>query len=264
MKFCAFLLGFIACVGGCSAKQPSDPYATVLDFCEAWGKTACNVTVVKNCAGVTAATTALTDACVEKQQTFCEGLVPTSGYSSAQAQTCLDAVHAAYADATLTGAEITTVRHLGDPCDHLIKGPAAEGASCTQDSDCDTTKNVQCVMKGGVGTCVIPMVVANGTSCAAPSASCMPGFYCGTGNFCVQSVAVGGDCASDSACATGLICKGIEADAGTTTGKCAAPGNATGCTTDSDCTPMACETATGKCVASIILSPAEALCGDLQ
>lgn len=263
MKFCAFLLGFVACVSGCSAKTHSDPNATVSDFCEAWGKAACNATVVKNCAGEAMATDPLTQACIEKQQTFCEGLVPTTGYNSAQAQTCLDAVGAAYADATLTGEEVAVVRHLGEPCNHLIKGSHAEGTTCNTDDDCDTTTNVQCVTKNGVGTCVIPMVVANGTSCAAPAASCMQNFYC-DGRNCVESAALGEACVDSTQCAATLTCQGADPDAGTTSGNCAAPGNATGCVTDSDCTPDACETATGKCVASIILSPAEALCADLQ
>ncbi len=263
MKFCAFLLGFIACVAGCSAKTPSDPNATVSDFCEAWGKAACNTTVVENCSGEPTSTDQLTQACIEKQQTFCEGLVPSTGYNSAQAQTCLDAVSQAYSDAKLTGAEIAVVRHLGDPCDHLIKGPQAEGASCNTNNDCDTTQNVQCVTKNGLGTCVIPMVVANGTSCAAAAASCMTGFYC-DGRNCIQSAALGEACADSTQCAATLTCQGANPDAGVSSGKCTAPGNATGCTTDSDCTPKACETATGTCVDSIILSPAEALCADLQ
>ncbi|HWZ92530.1 MAG TPA: hypothetical protein VNW92_26875, partial [Polyangiaceae bacterium] len=197
MKFCAFLLGFIACIGACSAKDASDPYATVSDFCAAWGKAACNSMVVNHCSG-TDTTSALTDACVQKQQVFCEGLVSehAAGYSSAQAQRCLDAVGKAYSDATLTSTEITTVRHLGDPCNHLIKGPQAQGATCTMDDDCDTVHNIQCVMKNGVGTCVIPTVVPNGTSCAAPEASCMPGFYCGDDN-CIQSKAIGAKCSAD-------------------------------------------------------------------
>jgi hypothetical protein len=263
MKFCAFLLGFVTCLGGCSAKDTSDPYATVSEFCAAWGKAACNSTVVNHCSGMTT-TAALTEACVEKQQTFCEGLVNQhAGYSSAQAATCLDAVGRAYTDATLTGPEITTVRQLGTPCDHLFKGPQAKGDSCTEDADCDTVHNVQCVMKAGVGTCVIPTVVPNGTSCAAPEAACMPGFYCGNGN-CIQQGAAKASCTADYECAEGLACTGVDADAGTTTGTCRVRVDQSMCTADSDCTTNVCETATGKCVTQIFLSPAEAACGDLQ
>jgi hypothetical protein len=268
MKFCAFLLGFIACVGGCSAKPATpDPYATVSDFCQAWGEAACNSLVVKNCSGM-ATTAPLTEACVEQQQVFCEGLVNANpGYSSTQAKTCLNAVSAAYKDASLTADEIATVRHLGDPCNHLIKGPQAVGDSCTQDDDCDTLTNVQCVMKSGVGTCVVPTLVANGTSCSAAAAACMPGFYC-DGSHCVESDAVGDKCDADYECATGLTCSGIDADAGTTSGKCATRVSQTACTADGDCTTNVCDIAagatTGVCVDSIILSPTDGVCGDLR
>ncbi len=263
MKFCAFLLGFIACLGACSAKDTSDPYASVSDFCAAWGKSACNSTVVNHCSGQDT-TPALTEVCIEKQQTFCEGLVNAhTGYSSAQAKTCLDAVGRAYADATLTGTEIATVHQLGAPCDHLFKGPVAKGGACTADADCDTVHNVQCVMKDGVGTCVTPTLVPNGTSCAAPEASCNVGFYCGNSN-CIQQSPAKATCTADYQCAEGLVCSSTDADAGGASGTCTARVSQTMCTVDSDCTTNVCEVATGKCVSSIFLSPAEAACGDLQ
>jgi hypothetical protein len=265
MKFCAFLLGFVACLAGCSAKDSSDPYATVSEFCAAWGKAACNSTVVRDCSGMTT-TAALTEACVEKQQAFCEGLVPNSGYNSAQAQRCLDAVGAAYSGAALTGDQIATVRHLADPCNHLIKGPKAEGDSCTQDNDCNTLKNVLCVMKSGAGTCVVPTVVANGTSCSAPAAACNPGFYC-DGDNCVQSHAVGGKCGADYECANNLTCADAG-DAGAATGKCATRVDPSMCSADSDCMTGACDitgtSTTGECVDLITLSHAENVCQDLR
>ena len=257
MKLCAFLLGFVACLAGCSAKEASDPYPSGSDFCQAWGKAACNSQVVKVCSGMTT-TSALTDACVVKQQTFCQNHVPTVGYSSAQAQTCLDAVSRAYSDATLTGPEITTVRELGDPCNHLIKGPAAVGDSCNQDNDCDTVNNVLCVMKSGVGTCVVPKVVPNGTDCSAPEADCQPGFYCDSSN-CVQAHAVGKACTADFECAEGLACSASQ---------CTTRVNPGMCSTNTDCTTGVCDITgtdtTGTCVDEITLARAESLCGDLR
>jgi hypothetical protein len=267
MKFCAFLLGFIACLGACSAKDTSDPYASVPEFCTAWGKAACNSTVVTRCSGMPTATSALTDVCVEKQGAFCEGLVNKhTGYNSAQAKTCLDAVGHAYGDATLSGTEIATVRQLGGSCNHLFKGPQAKGDSCTADADCDTVHNVQCVMKSGVGTCVVPTVVANGTSCSAPEASCMTGFYC-DGAHCVQSEAAGDKCDADYECGTGLSCVGVG-DGGAATGKCATRVDPRMCAADADCTTGVCDIvgsdATGTCIDSITLSHAESLCEDLR
>jgi hypothetical protein len=267
MKFCAFLLGFLACAVGCSSKDQSDPYATVSDFCEAWGKVACNSTVVSNCSGETT-TDALTQACVNKQQTFCEGLVPIAGYSSSQASRCLDAVKAAYSDAKLDGPEVLTVRHLGDPCNHLIKGPAALGQACAKDEDCDTVHNVLCVMKGGTGTCAIPKPVAAGMDCSDPSASCTDGYYCDPDvTSCIALRAVGKSCAGDFECAPGLACQGADQTAGTA-GTCATVVPTDMCMADTDCMSGICDVngtdTTGTCVEQVVLSRAEDFCGDLR
>jgi hypothetical protein len=259
--FC--LLSVAVAATSCSSKD--DPYATVSEFCAAWGKQTCSAVVVSNCSGLDASAS-LTQACVEKQQAFCEGLVPNTGYSSDQAQTCLNAVGTAYTDGRLSALEIDTVRHLGAPCNHLIKGPQATGQSCTLDAECDTVHNVQCVLKNGVGTCVVPTVVANGTSCAANGASCMPGFYCGDDN-CIQSKAVNAKCTADFECETGLSCADADPATGAT-GTCTARVSQTACSIDSDCTTNVCDIAagasTGKCVTSVILSSTESLCADLQ
>jgi hypothetical protein len=258
MKFCAIFLCLVACLASCSAKtNEPDPYAAVSGFCEGWGKAACSTTVVSHCAGVEAAdvTADLTSACVTSQQAFCEGLVP-AGYVSTQAGVCLSAVKKAYSDGTLSALEISTVRHLGDPCNHLIKGTQAKDDTCTTDNDCNTVDNYLCVMKSGVGACEIPKVVANGTSCSAPDAACNPGFYC-DGEHCVQSLDKDEKCLNDFECLSGLVC-----DA--TSGKCAPRVSQTNCAADGDCTTNVCDLPVGKCVSSIILSPAEGLCQDLQ
>ena len=260
MKLRAFLVGFIAFLAACSAKDNPDPYATVPEFCAAWGKAACNAKVVSQCSGTTTTST-LTEKCVLSQQTFCATLVPEASYRSAEAQRCLDAVGAAYANANLDGPELTTVRHLGAPCNHLIKAPAALGESCTQDSDCNTVQsNVRCVAKRGVGFCAVATLVANGTSCTSPTAACMPGFYC-DGDNCVQPHKVDGSCSADFECENALTCD-------TAISKCATRVDPSMCTADADCTSAACDitgTSTdGACVDSITLAHAEAICGDLR
>jgi hypothetical protein len=109
-------------------------------------------------------------------------------------------------------------------------------------------------------------VVANGTSCSAPAATCNPGFYC-DGEDCVQSHDVAGKCDADYECGTGLSCSGIG-DGGAATGKCATRVDPDMCTADSDCTTSACDITgtgtTGTCVDQIILARAENLCEDLR
>ncbi len=266
MKFCAIFLALVAGVAGCSSKTSApDPYATVSGFCEGWGKAACSTTVVSNCSGADPkdVTDVLTSACVARQQVFCEGLVP-DGYVSTQATACLAGVQKAYSDGTLTATEIATVRHLGEPCDHLIKGPKAAGEPCTVDNDCDTVENYVCVMKAGVGACAIPTVVDNGTSCKAAEATCNPGFYCDKN--CIQSAASGEDCAHDYECGVGLGC---DIAAGADTGTCIPLVPQTKCMADADCpSSKACDIAiggtTGTCASKITLTPDTGLCGDLQ
>ena len=141
----------------------------------------------------------------------------------------------------------------------MIKGAQAEGESCSVDDDCNTLAGYLCLLKAGAGTCQIPTVADNGTSCEAADKTCNPGFYC-DGN-CVESKAVGGKCAEDFECASGLIC---DPD----TLKCAAKVSVAMCTADSDCTTNVCDiplgASTGRCVSTIILSNSDSICEDLQ
>ncbi len=261
MKFSVICLGLAVALGACSAKdQPADPYATVAGFCEGWAKVACNSTVVKNCAGVDTQTDELTQGCIASQATFCEGLIPTAGYSSEQASVCLAAVRSAYADGKLSAADIAIVRHRGEPCNHLIKGPQDKDGDCTTDDDCDTLKNYVCVLKGSAGSCEIPTVVDNGDSCKALDAACKDGHYCDTGSHCVQSSDVGDACTDTYECLSGLDC---DAD----TQKCAERVDPAKCMADGDCVSGVCDIAsgasTGKCVSQITLTQTDSLCGDL-
>lgn len=260
IKFSAFLMS-LALVGGCSSSDAdADPNATVSKFCANWGKAACSARTVTACSGAEQATEALTNGCSESQAAFCEGLLPTTGYNPSRAVECLNAVKNAYSDGNLSAAELDTVRHRGAPCDHLVKGAQGKGGSCTSNDDCDTVQNYLCILKSGEGSCEIPTVVANGTSCAAPEASCNDGFYCDGAN-CVQSRAIAARCAADFECATGLIC---DPD----TLKCVARVSQTECTKDNDCTTNVCSipvgSGTGRCVSTVILAPSEGLCLDLR
>ena len=127
LKF-SFVLLCLLGASGCSSADVVDPNATVSGFCENWAKAACSSSVVLACSGAEKVDAELTDDCVISQRTFCEDdLLPPKGYSSQKASECLNAVQAAYSDARLTAAEIATVRHRGDPCNHLIKGRARQG-----------------------------------------------------------------------------------------------------------------------------------------
>jgi hypothetical protein len=259
--FGCLMLGGLAVVGCSGSDDQPDPYATVPQFCEAWGSAACTSTPVSRCAGTDSASADQTAACVASQRKFCESLfVGVTGYSSRYADTCLGAVRNAYSDGSLSAAEIATVRHRGEPCNRLIKGPQGVGESCTSDDDCNTLDEYLCVLKAGVGTCQIPEPVPNGDACDAPAASCNPGYYCDDSN-CVASKAAGKACAASFECKTGLVC---DADSA----KCAERVSQTECTTDADCTTNVCDIPTGadtgRCVNSIVLTSSTATCVDLR
>jgi hypothetical protein len=263
LKFGVILLG-LAGISGCSSTETAvDPNATVSGFCGNWAKAACSNETVLACSGAAKVDASLTDACVMSQRSFCESLVPQTGYSSLKATQCLNAIQAAYQDARLTADEVLTVRHLGEPCNHLIKGPQRAAESCTSDDDCDTVDNYLCVMKSGHGSCQMPTVVANGTSCAEPDAACNPGFYCSAGDDpnCVQSKAEGKTCSADFECATGLVC---DPDSG----KCAAKVSAESCSQDDECATNVCDipvnSSSGRCVSAITLSASTGICEDLR
>jgi hypothetical protein len=256
----SFVLLCLLATGGCSSTEAADdPNATVSGFCTNWGKAACSSAVVLACAGEDKLDAELTDRCVMSQRAFCEGLLPATGYNSLNASQCLSAVQKAYSDAKLTALEIATVRHRGDPCNHLVKGPQREGESCIIDDDCDTLRNYLCVMKSGEGSCRIPTLVENGDSCAAPGDACNPGYYCGVDEACVQSKGLGKTCAAEFECATGLSC---------TDSKCTARVSAENCSADEECVTNVCDipvgSTTGRCVSAITLAASTGICEDLR
>ena len=262
LKFSLVVLCLLG-AGGCSSTTTeADPNANVNGFCENWAKAACSPNVVLACSGADKIDATLTDACVSSQQAFCKGLLPAKGYSSENASQCLSAVKTAYSDARLSALDIATVRHRGDPCNHLIKGTQGKGDSCLSDDDCDTLRNYLCVVKSGEGSCQIPTLVENGDPCSAPGDACNPGYYCGVDEACVKSKDVGKPCAADFECATGLACTGDP------TPKCTARVSAENCMKDDDCTTNVCDipvnSSTGRCVSSITLSTSTSVCEDLQ
>jgi len=260
----SFILLCLSGLANCSSTEAEiDPNATVSGFCGNWAKAACSNETVLACSGAAKIDATLTDACLRSQQRFCEGLVPSKGYSSLRVTQCLNAVQNAYKDARLSADEIATVRHLGAPCNHLIKGSQRAAESCTADNDCNTLDNYLCVMKSGHGSCQIPTVVDNGTSCAAPDAACNAGFYCSGGDDpnCVQSKAEGKTCAADFECATGLVCAPDSS-------KCSELVSPDSCMHDAECASNVCDipvnSDSGRCVSAITLSSSTGICEDLR
>lgn len=258
---------------GCSVKEDAlqqVQLADVQSFCAEWAKRACNDQVVSRCAAESA------DACIAAQRTFCESLVPDGEYSSLTAESCLDAVGAAYADAVLTADERDTVRALAAPCDKVRSGSTGKGGDCADDSDCNRDVDLSCVKKAGskTGKCEKPASVGGGISCAEPDVVCDDGFYC-DGAHCVEEVEGGAPCSVAVPCKDGFQCVapdgtpvGDGSDGGAVGGTCT-PQKKTGgsCQRDADCLSRICapriNSASGVCTDQILLTPSEPICVDL-
>jgi hypothetical protein len=273
------LLGVLA---SCSAKKDAgpDPLASVQGFCHEWATRACNDTVWGNCSAASATK------CIEAQQTFCETLVPDGKYSQLTAGACLDAVDAAYKDATLTADERDTVRLLGNECSKIVSGSVGAGGSCKDNGDCNRDVDLACVKKGATGTCAKAKEVGGGVDCSAAEAACASGFYCDEASLhCLEAGKAGIPCSAARPCGPDSKCVGAasgappaggkdgggDAGAKATTGGsgvCQARQKAGGaCKIDDDCTSRICAITgsdSGVCSAKIILSAAEPVCKTLQ
>jgi hypothetical protein len=259
-KSLIFSLG-LAFLAGCSSDEPGpkkledNSLRTEASFCQAWARAACNEDVVGNCDEVSES------ACVDRQATFCEDLVP-AGYTATNAAECIEAVGDAYADAELDAAELDVVLRLGGACSRLIAGPYEEGESCGEPNDCDTVRGYTCVIKAGeeTGTCQEPQFQGKGEPCDALAMVCEEGAYC-DGENCLVTKAEGQRCTYDAMCEDGTRCV-IPVDA--TEGVCEPKlANRVDCTADAECASGICLPSTMKCQANIVLTAESSLCLDL-
>jgi hypothetical protein len=226
-------------------------------FCTEWGVRACGPEVVEFCQASSV------EDCRASQTAFCLTLVPDS-YAAGNARQCLDAVGAAYADGDLDSEELLTVRQLGEPCNLLAHGAGGVNDQCVKDEDCDGPRGLECVLKGGTGTCQVPEFVDGGFDCSAPQQVCEDGFYCNTEN-CVAYRRLGATCSADSECGPEAYCDIVPPD---TQNVCIGRGG-TGdaCLTGRECVSQIClELANGNssCLNRVRLSPAEPICEDLR
>ena len=231
---------------------------TAAQFCESFGKAACNEAVVDACSGGGTDV----EACISAQQNFClSQLTRPEQYSADNAQACLDAVEAAYDDAKLSADEVEVVRNFGAPCNELIRGPGTEGMSCFQQFDCNTLEGLTCVKKVGqnAGTCQIPEIVGGGFSCTGQNQTCADGFYCDGTNCLAAPNQPGASCNPDSVpCSPEFNCLGTDPDY-----SCQPKGDlGASCTMPTDCKSSLCSVNT--CVNQIILAFPEPICQDLR
>ncbi|HET9932736.1 MAG TPA: hypothetical protein VFQ35_18660 [Polyangiaceae bacterium] len=250
MRGLQLIFGFLF-VCACSSSN-DDKSRTREEFCADWAKAACTTQTVSACQATSA------EACHLKQQAFCLGLVPAD-FSDARGDACINAVGAAYKDADLTQAELSTVLELGEPCNAIVRGPKDVGEQCSTDRDCDGTKGVRCVFHGAAttGTCQVAQEVGAGQRCSALAQTCGEGFYC-DGNNCIAVKETGDDCTTSYECGSLGLCNDSVC----------APKLAVGATCEdaNQCASGICYSVNGQktCADRIRLSPAESICENLR
>ena len=248
---------------GCKVEdEPPDPLASRAGFCDAWAANACQGKVVENCNANSV------EDCKSAQSDFCRGILPES-YSSKHAEECLDAVKAAYKDASLSPDDIAVVVKLGAPCDQLSKGTVDEGESCETNDECNTAAGLICVIKLGSakGTCATLEEVDGGMACDGDDQVCADGFYC-DGENCIAHKKTGKPCDSgaDYECTPEDHCvTATDATEGTCEPRLALNKP---CASDAECASGYCAIppgdTMGQCASTIVLSRLEPLCSNLR
>jgi hypothetical protein len=245
-----------ACSSDEEGPKPDNALRTEQGFCQEWAKRACNSRVVSACSSTK-------EGCLDRQSTFCEGLVP-SGYSSVNAEDCLEAVEGAYGNAVLSTEDIDVVQKLGGACSRLIKGPQTQGDTCTDRYECDTVRGFECVIKPGeeTGTCQVPEFVGGGARCDDEAAVCDLDLYCDAeSDRCFEPEGLNRPCVSDVICGVDAFCQKQDGEAeGVCTAKLV---DREDCVRDEECTSGFCLPSLGQCVSSITLTAESSTCNDL-
>lgn len=187
-----------------------------------------------------------------------------------QAPTCIAAVSTAYSTATITADGIASVGEACGP--KLFAGPGAARAPCETDYDCDSEKDLSCVIpfpppESGMGQCFVPTVVGPGDDCSGQSDVCGTGTYCNPqGQTCTTDAQADDPCSPGyNVCAAGLTCNGAGPFA-----TCSAGGGADGsaCNAATDCTSNLCDKSSGQsdgtCASTITLSSVDSMCQAFQ
>ena len=255
-------------VAACSST-PDEKYPDVKSFCGAKAKAEC--AGVANTCGVSVTTCegARASACV----TFAAANVsPTRTYKPANAEACLTAVTAAYADQRLTVAEedVTVSGSMGERCARVFEGKGAKGDACTSSFDC-TGAFICAKAQTARATlvCATKAPKALGDGCANAGDTCAAGSFCDTAGTvtCAASKKKGEACSTADPSGAGDLyvpcAEALRCDAQLCADRV---GVGAACASHADCAsdvPYCYESAAGKrCAPSLIFSPEATVCKD--
>ena len=249
MKFFLFILGASFTLSlGCGDDE-EDPLSSAAGFCDEWSRATCNADIVQSCDADEESD------CLVAASEFCGEKVTPRAYGGEGATECLDAVRAAFLDGELDLEEHDLAFSLQGECSRILSGDGREGDECDETSDCDRSEDLECVVKDGEGTCVIPVVQGGGESCDEPELVCEDNLFC-DGSNCLVRAGEEDDCDDDNPCGEGLRC-----DDDVCVPKLDARDD---CTTNDDCASGLCEVGSdgedGECANIIQLVARSPLC----
>jgi hypothetical protein len=250
---CGFWFATLLALAGCGSKDDLK-YPDVSAYCRGRGEAECAKEVLLACA--------VSDAqkCVTSRQAACIDATPKGAvYNPNGAESCIQAVSSAFADAKLSAQENRTV---GEACTALFDGSGSVDAVCKKDIDCKVSAGLRCVLRGGSdsGSCQVPLRVTGGGVCSAANQCCIAGFHCGSTNHCDVNSQV------DELCSEVLPC--LET-ARCNAGKCERKlADGSPCSSDEECLNALCARGTGAaqglCVSQMTLAPNEPFCIDVR
>jgi hypothetical protein len=248
----ARVLGAVLAIASCSGTETK--YPDPGSYCNGRAQAECSQEVISAC-GIPNAST-----CTAKRQEACMASAPAGTYNSNGAETCINVVRTAFADARLSAQEN---RNVVDTCAAVFEGPGLANNACKKDSECKMNGGLRCVLRGGsdTGTCQIPQRVMGGGVCSAPNQLCAAGFHCGPTDHCDINSQVGEPCNDVLPCVESARC--------TLSGQCEKKlDDGSVCTSDGECLNSLCARGTsspqGRCVAVMALAVNEPFCVDAR
>ncbi len=242
-----------ATLAGCGSNDPvvtEHPYPDVTAFCEGVAQAICNDTVVEACYESSQATLDSDgDTCIETYAAPARCNPKGLGYDKETAIGCVDAYRRAYKDGKLNVAELEAI---ATNCEPTLHGSGVLDDSCTDNSDCDGSAGLRCVVKAATGgSCQQQVTVSAGNDCADKNTVCEPGYYCGSDHACIVRPAVGEACNASKPCLEDALCDGTSC--------IAKSDNGVACSADDQCLGGICSlvkgTGNGKCGTQVTLSP---------
>ncbi len=242
---------------------PVDPYATEAGFCQESAKAACNAAVVQACYNSDDKTLAADTASCIAAHAKVGNCNPTAlDYHPSGGQACVAAAAAALADAKVTYDEaLASIK----ACHAAFSKSGAKGATCSNESDCDGSKDLHCVLHGATGSCQTPTTIMPGMDCSAPEAGCTDEFYCDAGKHCVAKQASGMTCSKDPMMLVPCDSKSTCGSSNTCVGKFA---NGAACASGDQCTGGFCIKASGQmmgsCGSSVTLASTNDACAPFK